>query len=147
MAQGSFKAEVDAWVTKAKGRMEFVHKESAQRVISVMQTPVGQGGNMPVDTGYLRASLVVGLGTLALPTTRPPETGGAFSFDPGSVALTIAGAEVTDPIEARYTAAYARVAEYGGENRLARRFVALAAQQWPRIVDEVVAEAKARTGG
>lgn len=108
-------------------------------------TNPGGSGNLPVDTGYLRASLVVGRGTLNLPTTTPPENGPqSYSWDPGDVTFAISGASISDPIEARYTAVYARVAEYGGKNRKARRFVALAAQQWQGVVAEAVHELKAR---
>ncbi len=145
MPQGSFSAQVDAWVGKTKARMEAVHKESVQRTIEVMQTPVGAGGNMPVDTGFLRASLMARVGIPALPTRENP--GAKVSYDPGQVTLVIAGAKLSDPINAVYTANYARHVEYGARGRAGRRFVALAAQQWPRIVSEVVTEAKARAGG
>lgn len=111
-------------------------------------TNPGGSGNVPVDTGFLRASLVVGIGTLSLPTTTPPENAtGAFDWDEGAVNLVLSGAKMSDAIEARYTAVYARVAEYGGGSRRARRFVALAAQQWGAIVDQACAEAKSRAGG
>lgn len=108
----------------------------------------GGSGNVPVDTGFLRSSLVVGIGSLSLPTTTPPENAtGPFDWDADQVTLVIRGAKMSDAIEARYTAVYSRVAEYGGGSRRPRRFVALAAQQWGRIVNEVCAEAKARAGG
>jgi hypothetical protein len=147
MAQGRFAAQVSAFVAETKERMDLVHKESTSRVISLMQMPVGAGGNMPVDTGFLRASLVAGIGKVSEPTRRPPETDAPVSWDASAIDLVIMAASITDPIEARYTAVYARKAEYGGENRPARRFVALAAQQWPRIVNEVCVEAQARAGG
>ncbi|MFN3352501.1 MAG: hypothetical protein ACK4Z5_02740 [Brevundimonas sp.] len=107
----------------------------------------GGSGNLPVDTGFLRASLVVGRGTLNVPTTTPPENGPqSYSWDPGDVTFAISGASISDPIEARYTAAYARVAEYGGKNRKARRFVALAAQQWQGVVTQTANELKAQAG-
>ncbi len=108
----------------------------------------GGSGNIPVNTGFLRASLVVGIGTLNLPTTPPPENAtGPFDWDEGQVNLVLNGAKMSDAIEARYTAVYARKAEYGGGTRRPRRFVALAAQQWGAIVDQACAEAKARAGG
>lgn len=103
----------------------------------------GGSGNLPVDTGFLRASLVVGRGPLTVPTTTPPEDGGSFQWDDDQVSLTIQGADLDDVISCRYAAVYARVAEYGGPGRAPRRFVALAAQRWPNIVAEVVREAKA----
>ena len=111
-------------------------------------TNPGGTGNLPVDSGFLRASLVVGIGTLNLPTTHPPENAtGPFDWDEGQVNLVLSGAKMSDAIEARYTAVYARKAEYGGGSRRARRFVALAAQQWGSIVEQACAEAKSRAGG
>lgn len=154
MAQG-FKATVDAWVAETKGRVLAVRNECAQRVIEIMQTPVSRGGALPVDTGFLRASLKAVAGDPHFALTMAPDAGGVFTWDGGEVALVIAGAAITDTISAVYTANYARRLEYGfiGQdslgrtyNQAGRRFVALAAQQWPRIVSEVVTEAKGRAG-
>lgn len=147
MAQGSFKAQIDAWVAKTKERGEAVYKESAQRVIETMQRPRAAGGNMRVDTGFLRASLVASTSGIIPPTTAKPDDIPAFSYDAMQVNLVIAGADLKDTITAVYTANYARFREYGSRGQTADRFVALAAQQWPQIVDRVVAEAKARAGG
>lgn len=180
MAQGSFSATVNAWVKETRERRDAVYRESARRVVEVMQEPgpskatvktaiaagaglgkakasggrgvskwqygpianPGGAGNLPVDTGFLRASLVAVKGT-GLPSLKPnPPEGKRFNYDPGQIDLVIMGCAITDPITLAYTAAYARVAEYGGEGRMARRFVALAAQQWSRIVDEVCREAE-----
>lgn len=145
MAQGSYTASVSAWVRETKARMEAVHKESAQRLVEIMQTPVSLGGNLPVDTGFLRASLLATTGNLPRQTENP---GGAarFSYDGGQVNLVIAGADLTDVITVAYTANYAHHVEYGAKGRPGRRFVALASQQWPRIVSEVAAEAQRRAG-
>jgi hypothetical protein len=103
----------------------------------------GGSGNLPVDTGFLRASLVTGLAPLSVPTTTPPEDGGSFTWDDDQVTLTIRGADLDDVISCRYAAVYARVAEYGGPGRAPRRFVALAAQKWQGIVADVAREAQA----
>ena len=144
MAQGSFSAQVRGWVTEKKARMVAVRNESAQRLIEIMQTPVAKGGNMPVDTGFLRNSLKATVGTANFSTVANPGGALSFSYDGGEVALVIAKAEINDTIEAVYTANYARVANYGGDNRAPRLFVNLAAQQWPQIVAQVAAEAEAR---
>lgn len=153
MAQKSFSAQVSDWVKATKERQVAVRREAAQRVIAVMQTPVGQGGNLPLDTGFLRASLLAAVGAANFDIKEAPASGGAARYDAGQVSLIIAKAELSDPIVAVYTAKYARRMEYGfvGEdslgrtyNQAGRRFVALAAQQWPRIVNEVAAEAQSR---
>lgn len=142
MAQGSFSASVSAWVAEKKTRMTAVRNESIQRVLEVAQTPVAKGGNMPVDTGFLRASLQVVAGDANFTLRENP--GGKHSFNGGEVTLILAGAPLGKPIEAVYTASYARHVEYGARGRPGRRFVGLAAQQWARIVDEVSREAQAR---
>lgn len=144
MAQGSFSAQVRGWVAEKKTRMVAVRNESAQRLIEIMQTPVAKGGNMPVKTGFLRASLKAAIGQANYTTAPNPGGDMAFSYDGGEIALVIRGAKINDTIEAVYTANYARVANYGGDKRPARLFVNLAAQQWPQIVAQVAAEAEAR---
>lgn len=147
MAQGSFSAKVSAWVRETKERREAVHKASAQRVVEIMQTPRGAGGNLRVDTGFLRASLVGLTGTSLPAQTIKPDGVEAFSYDGAQINLVIAGADITQPLTFVYTASYARPREYGARGQAPDRWVALAAQQWPQVVDQVCNEAKARTGG
>ena len=161
-ARGStvtFGSDVTDWVRQTQARMDAVFRESVQRVVGVMQTSVAQGGNMPVDTGFLRASLqmTVNAPVPVDPKARPAD-GKAYAYNPDSVALVIAGATVGDHLFASYTAAYALPVHYGFEAREAtdgsdgkpaqkarkgragRQWVTLAAQQWPAIVAAVCAE-------
>ncbi len=153
MTQGSFAADVGAWAAQTRERMEAIRRESAQRVVEIMQTPVAMGGNMPVDTGFLRASLQgqVGMGNFS--AKLKPEGAAKFTYDGGEVSLVIASAGPADPITFGYTAAYARRMEYGFKgtdslgrkyNQPGRAFVRLAAQQWQRVVTEVATEAQKR---
>ena len=131
---GTFEAQVSAFVAKTKQRVEAVFKASAQEVFSIAQTPVAQGGNMPVDTGFLRNSLVAGLnGTTSL-------TG------PDSFVLAIASAELGDTIQGGWTANYARYVEYGTRGRPGRRFAGQAAAQWQAIVARQSAALQERIG-
>ena len=113
----------------------------------------GGTGNLPVDSGFLRASLMGVIGEGTFTATEPPKDGSGFSYDAGQINLVIAGSKLTDTITVAYTAAYARRMEYGFKgtdslgreyNQSGRRFVALAAQQWGRVVSEVAAEAQTR---
>ena len=79
----TFSAQVSAWVRMSERRIETVFKEAAQDVISEMQE-VGPsvanpdshgGGNMPVDTGALRASLQAALNQPSNVVFRPPAGG------------------------------------------------------------------------
>lgn len=112
----------------------------------------GGSGNLPVDLGHLRASLVVGIGNIA-PAITTPGDGPATAWDEAGANLIIDGAGLGDAIMAVYTVAYAARMNYGfvgtdslgrTYNQSGRRFVDLAAQQWPRIVSEVIAEARSR---
>lgn len=144
--QSSFSAQVSAWVAATQQRSTAVFRESAERVIEQMQTPVAAGGNMPVDTGFLRASLQAS-------TSQPqpinpgaaPAEGSTHTYSAGVASLVITGAELGQTVFATYTAAYAAEQEYGARGREGRGFVRLAAQQWPQIVSRVSAELQSRS--
>ena len=119
---GQFEATIRAFAEDAERKAEAIFKQSAQDVIADAQTPVAQGGRLPVDTGFLRNSLQAGLnGSTALD--------GVDSY-----VMTIAGAELGDVIEAGWTADYAKHVEYGTQGRQGRFFMRGAAQKWPQIV-------------
>lgn len=135
-----FSATVDAWVRKSKQKTEAVFKTAVQSTIDDMQTPVGAGGNMPVDTGFLRASIQASLNAPVL--RQMPNPGGAAGFATDT-SLVIAGAELGDTIYATYGANYAVYQEYGANGKPGRGFVRLAAQNWQANVNRAVAALKA----
>lgn len=142
---GTFAAQVDAWVAKTKERMVAVFLEAAQRVIEQAQTPVAAGGNMPIDTGFLRASLVTTLNAPAAGIRFREEDVMVHHYSGTETALTIAGARIGDTIYAVWTANYASYVEYGVNGQPGRGFVRLAAQNWQQIVDEVTRDAVRRS--
>lgn len=152
MSQKSFSAAVDDWVKKSQLRMEIVFKESTQRIIAEMQKVGpskknpggGAGGHMPVDLGYLRASLTASLNANEAGITVPPDDAQTFSYKDNNVAMTILSAKLGDTIYAVYTAIYANRMEYGFGSFPGYGFVRLAAQKWDTVVEQVVAEAKLR---
>src|SRR5690349_10600036 len=103
----SFAAQVDAWVRETKARQDAVLRESAQRLTELAQTPVAKGGNLPVDTGFLRASLHASLNGSVPPLRGMPDGGGPVQYDGAAVALVISNASVGDVITFSYAAAYA----------------------------------------
>lgn len=153
----TFGAAVDAWTKATDARLEAVFHESTKRVIQEVRKPKGKGGNMPVDTGFLRNSLVASTdGPTPVSDTKPTE---GRTYDQsgdtldGPISLVIAGARIGQTIWACFTAAYAARMEYGfsGEDSLGRTysqagngFVRLAAQRWTKIVEGVVEELKQR---
>lgn len=141
--QARFAAQVDEWVQATQQRMTAVLRESARRVIEEMQRPVNEGGNMPIDTGFLRASLVVVVNGNP-PTADRITDGRRYAYNASAIVLEIAKFKAGDRMVAAYTAAYARHVEYGSQGRAGRGFTRLATQQWGHIVREVTEEAKAR---
>lgn len=142
MAQG-FAATVTAWVEATKERKEAVRKGSAQAIIALMQTPRSQGGNLRLDTGFLRSSLVVTTST-ALPAVQfKPDGVERFTYDAAATSLVIAGAAPSDPITAVYVSNYALPREFGSRGQPGDRWVALAAQRWQQVVNEQAAKAQA----
>lgn len=127
----NFSADVDDWIRKSKRRIDAVVKYSAKDVFGLAQKPVADGGNMPVDTGFLRASLLMTLN-------------GGTALSPGPLAyeLAVNQMEVGDVLKGTWTANYARHVEYGAQGRAGRRFVGLAAAQWQAIVRRNVARVK-----
>ncbi|WP_354345048.1 HK97 gp10 family phage protein [Phyllobacterium ifriqiyense] len=147
MAKLSFSAQVAAFAEKIPGACEAVFKESVQEVVSEMQTPIGAGGRMRVDTGFLRASLMAS--TAAMPSINPskePTAGGSYSYDQGDIEAVILGADVADTLYFGYTASYAAHREYGVEGQVPDAFVRSAAQRWNTIVEAKAKELKSRLG-
>ncbi|ACL61752.1 HK97 gp10 family phage protein [Methylobacterium nodulans] len=145
---GDFQSQVSEWVRQTEERLTAVFRESAQRVISDMQSRV------PVDTGFLKSSLQVSTDA-PVPADRKPPPGAAPAYNPTAATLAIAGAEIGDTLYASYSAVYARRVNYGfvgtdslgrTYNQAGRHFVGLAAQRWPQIVAEVCAELQASAG-
>lgn len=133
----SFTAQLSAWARKSEDRMRAIVQESAQRVFEQANTPIAQGGNLPVDTGFLRASFAVDFDGMP---SGPSENPGRQTFvaDSAGIAMKLVGFEPGDTIYAGWTANYAIYMEvrYAFQRR--------AAQNWPTIVRNVTAEAKSR---
>jgi len=144
----TFEAQVSDWVAKSKKTVEAVVKESAQRVVAEAQKPVGSGGRMRVDTGFLRASGQASTSSMpAINANAVPGDGQGYQYSDGAIALVIAGASLGQTIYFGYTASYAAAREYGARGQEPDAFVRTAAQKWPQIVKQVSKEAFARSGG
>lgn len=149
----SFSATVQAFAKKVKARELAIFRESSQRVIDEMREPISLGGRLPFKTGFLRASLMASLGDPGFSVTYRHSGTVAVPQNDTAVSLVIAGATITDRINAIFTASYAMRMEYGfvGADSLGREynqsgygFVRSAAQRWKTIVREVCAEVKAK---
>jgi hypothetical protein len=138
---GVFSAQVSKWAAKSEKRVEAVFKQATQDVAEQVKKPVSQGGNMRVDTGFLRASLMAS--TAHMPRINKdakPSPGQTYNGGDSEIALVIAGAEIKDTIYLGFTASYAAPREYHDG------FVRLTAQNWPKIVDNAARVIKSRVG-
>lgn len=121
----AFIASVDAFRNKTLDQMKRVVQQSAQDITRLAQSPVAQGGNLPVDTGFLRNSLVSSL------------NGTDVGKGADSVTLAIAGYEIGDVISIAWTADYAIKRHYAvGQGQGGGLWRDRAAQQWGRIVEQ-----------
>jgi hypothetical protein len=118
----TFTAQIKAFTDRTQEKLDAVVKQSAQEVFSAAQTPKAQGGRMPVDTGFLRNSLVSEL------------NGATVARGSDAYVLAIAGAEAGSVIFAGWTAKYARFMEYGTSRAAGNFYMLGAAQQWQAIV-------------
>lgn len=135
---GEFSAVVGAWANGVLNALEIIFKESVQELIAQMQALV------PVDTGFLRSSLMAS--TAAMPMMTRANPGVALPDGLGEIMLVIASADVEDTIFLGYTANYAAFVHYGAGGREPRQWVTLVAQRWPEIVAAKAADVKARLG-
>jgi len=118
-----FIADVSAFVEKTKEQMLRVAKQSIQDTIKEAQTPVAKGGSLPVDTGYLRNSLVV--------QTRGVTLEGGESY-----VLGISALELGDPFQVGWAADYALERHYlVGVGQGGGLWRDRAAQNWQRTVE------------
>lgn len=83
-------ATVGSWATKVEGALEAVFKESAHELVSQLNELA------PVDTGFLRASMMAS--TTAMPQMTRANPGAAVPGDLGDIVLVVAGADLGDTI-------------------------------------------------
>lgn len=135
----SFSATIADWAQEVEGAAEVIFKESVQELVSVLNTLV------PVDTGFLRASLRASTTEMPAMTLDNPGQG-SFTPDAGSIELVIAGADLGTTIFLGYSARYGSYIHYGTNGRPGRPWVTMAAQRWQSIVEAKSAEVFSRLG-
>lgn len=139
----TFTAQVDRWIAKSRKRTRAVVQTATQDLLtaaslqgpSVKNPAGGKGGRMPVDTGFLRASLSVSFSGMPLGPGK-----GAPDVKYGDPAFQMKLLDFTPgkTIYAGWTAKYARFME----NRYG--FMRGAAQNWKSYVQNAAAEVKRR---
>jgi hypothetical protein len=145
----AFGAAVSKWCMESEARMKAVRNIAIEEMVEDMQKPVGAGGSMPVDVGFLRASFVAAKGAVRLPATFKPEGPGRYSYNGSELSLVLATAKADETITLGWTANYAAHANYGSRGRPGRLFMELGMQRWPQYVARAAERtfAAAVTGG
>lgn len=122
--------------------MQAVVSESIQDVMDIAQTPVANGGRMPVDDGHLINSVVTELnGSQIGRASDSADKDGASST--ANIALLVTEMKIGDVARIGWSAAHAMRQHEGfvGEDSLGRTFnqegkhwVDAAAAQWHQII-------------
>lgn len=127
MATTSFEAQIRNFAGKTERQMLDVFRESVQDVMDDASLPKAKGGRMPVDTGFLRNSVVSGLnGSFTTYPSGRADTSGDDSR--ANYELTIARMKLGDTSQFAWTAVYAYVRE------MDNHYVGGAAAKWPAFV-------------
>lgn len=131
---GQFTAQVHRIIAENSALMTMVAQEATQRVIDLSTVPKAKGGNMPLVTGFLRAS-----GKLSL-TGMPsgPARGDPKQTYASPDSVKIAGFQLGRSIYYGWTAIYAR------KQNLYNGFLDKAVSQWQRIVDDTIRDLRNR---
>ena len=112
MAYGSdFGGDVQRFGLRYQRRLRAVARESIQDVIEIAQIPKGDGGNMPIVTGFLRASIQAALHTMPAGETqgeKDKKYTRQIGGEPVAVALLRYDPTTSDRFFVGWTAAYAR---------------------------------------
>ena len=156
---------VDEWVKETQRRIEAVVKTAAQSVATESNKAVGAGGQMRVDTGFLRASQAGQVGSMPSGETAPDkataakdkataakdkataakhskardaERKKAQAVAANEVSFKLLAWDLKDPFYIGWTANYARYRE------MHDGFLKTQTQNWQKHVDAAAAKAKAR---
>jgi len=125
-------AQIPEIVAKYEQRMDYTLQYAVDKLIQAAQLPKARGGNMPVDTGTLRRSLLSEL------------NGSSGPIGEDSYAFVVGAMKGGDFATFRWTAEYAYVVNHGKEGRPGAHFVEWAAGQWQQFVNEGARAAIAR---
>lgn len=131
-------AEVDDFVKETILRLQALPLQAVQYLIDNIQTPVGKGGKMRVDTGFLRASGQLSLtGMPSGPVRGDPSN--KYEWNDVQAIVDLAGFQIGQTIYFGWTASYAKYREaYDG-------FLISGVQRWQEFVDRASNDIKARS--
>jgi len=131
-----FSKQVERHVRKYKKIMPTVAKQSAQEVVAKAQLHNKKGGRMRIDTGFLRASIVAGIGSMPTGQTKGEPDKNYVYTGHGLAATLIRWNPATESLFVGWTANYARARE------ATDGFMRGASEEWSGIVERVVKKAR-----
>ena len=136
-----FGHQVDEWTRQTEARMLAIFRGSTQEVVSRMQARI------PIDTGFARASIVASTHSMPLIDKKAYPADGAsekaYPYEAAQITVVIVGASLGETIYVGWTAAYVVYLEWGHSMQAPLGFVGITAAEWPGIVREQIALAKA----
>ena len=125
----SFSDTIAQWARRQELAMEAVIKESVQELAEDVVKPRARGGNMPVDTGFLRNSIAAAVNSVP---SGEPEGFSQADLDLQPTVLVINNVKAGDRLVLGFTANYAKYME------AKYFFVRHSAQNWDRHVGKAV---------
>jgi len=126
----TFHSQVSAWAKKSEHRLEAVARTATLDIAEHIQKPVAKGGNMRVDTSFLRNSMGAALNSIPTGVSVQPNDYKNTDFDFTETAIVINRAKIGDRITLGWVANYAKYREHKDG------FVRKAMQNWNKIVKE-----------
>ena len=148
MARG-FAAQLADFEKVVDDRLRRILRKSMDELLTMAQRPIREGGRIPVESGYLRASLELREGD-ELVTTLEPLTrteAQAFAADrPEGDTSIIEAAEVGKLYTATWRAPYAIISEFGSGRNPGYLSVTAASANWQQIVARVAQRIAAEPG-
>lgn len=160
---GDFSRQIKDLTGKYKKRMTATMRDAVQETAAIAQKPRGDGGNMPVVTNFLRASMLGAVGTMPSGETKAAK-GKDYKSESDTAGDTLGVALLHwEPSKGEvfyvgWSAAYARRIEYGfyGADSLGRvyemddvgvlgaGYLRSATQKWSETVDSSAKKIKKR---
>ena len=126
----TFKEEILEFKGRTRRKLDNIYRDSMKDLVEQAQKPQAAGGNMPVETGFLRSSIRASLTSMPTPVRGAvSEEGFRYNYIKGRIDAIIDKAKFgIDTVYIGWTAAYAR----RQENQFG--FMRLASQNWRQIV-------------
>ena len=143
---GRFTATVSKWTADSKEAVMETVRQSTLKTYEDMIRPRDGGGNMPVKSGYLRASARASYRVMPRILRSRQGKEGQFYSPSRQVQEAIEALPTGGKIHIGFQAAYAAKANYGGAKQKGSLFLEQAAQKWKSNVAVTEDEVGKRLG-